>query len=188
MKQVIYTLFLGGCLFLTSCKDKCKDIVCENAGTCNDGVCECTEGYEGESCETLSISKYFGTYLVTPSEEECEGLSILGQNIDLSQFINNGTDPFVLKVSQDGSSINKVLLQHLTDPSVLNLKATVNGSSFVIASQPGETTTVLSFDLSSDVSGSGSFSQNQINISLTKVRSAANQTSECSQTLSGTKQ
>ena len=50
------------CLLIVSCgKDEednsgpnvdCGDYTCTNGGTCEDGACECLEGYEGNSCET----------------------------------------------------------------------------------------------------------------------------------------
>lgn len=46
---------------IVSCnQDKCKDVVCNNGGTCNetDGSCNCAVGYEGENCETLSRAKF----------------------------------------------------------------------------------------------------------------------------------
>ena len=45
---------------MNSCSDPCKDVTCENAGTCNDeGLCECADTYFGESCETNCVN---GTY------------------------------------------------------------------------------------------------------------------------------
>ncbi len=47
----------------TSCsKDKCKDVTCQNGGTCNDGTCTCTTGYEGTNCETLSRAKFIKSW------------------------------------------------------------------------------------------------------------------------------
>src|SRR4051812_28730932 len=47
----------------TSCnKDKCKDVTCQNGGTCSDGNCTCVTGYEGTNCETKSRDKFVGTY------------------------------------------------------------------------------------------------------------------------------
>jgi|GEM_PF-1333689 len=36
----------------SGCKDPCKDAVCLNGGTCDDGDCDCPLGYTGEHCET----------------------------------------------------------------------------------------------------------------------------------------
>lgn len=52
----------------TSCnKDECKDVVCQNGGTCNadTGNCECATGYEGDLCETKVSTKFVGTWLAT---------------------------------------------------------------------------------------------------------------------------
>jgi hypothetical protein len=47
----------------TSCNpDACKDVVCQNGGTCTDGTCACPTGFEGSNCETLSRAKFLGTY------------------------------------------------------------------------------------------------------------------------------
>jgi hypothetical protein len=39
-------------LWFASCgKDECKDVVCQNGGTCEDGVCNCVNKFHGERCE-----------------------------------------------------------------------------------------------------------------------------------------
>ena len=30
----------------------CQDVVCNNGGTCFEGDCQCTKGFEGENCDT----------------------------------------------------------------------------------------------------------------------------------------
>lgn len=45
-------------LSLTSC-DPCKDVTCENDGTCEDGTCVCADMYYGDACETHCMN---GTY------------------------------------------------------------------------------------------------------------------------------
>lgn len=54
--QSIATRLLALSLIFTvaSCSlfDPCSGVVCENGGTCNDGDCECTDAFTGESCAT----------------------------------------------------------------------------------------------------------------------------------------
>ncbi len=40
-----------------SCKDECDKVVCQNGGTCNDGTCECPDGYTGTNCESFDASQ-----------------------------------------------------------------------------------------------------------------------------------
>lgn len=51
MKKLLF-LFLGAALSLTSCRDKCKDVECNNGGRCDEGECICVDGYSGEDCST----------------------------------------------------------------------------------------------------------------------------------------
>ncbi len=48
---------------LSSCsEDNCEDVVCQNGGICNDGICDCAAGFKGTNCETLLNEKFRGTY------------------------------------------------------------------------------------------------------------------------------
>lgn len=51
--QVLYFLFATLFIFALSGCDKCKDLNCENGGTCVDGECQCPSNYSGENCETF---------------------------------------------------------------------------------------------------------------------------------------
>ncbi len=76
MKFKLYSLLaavaVATTVFFASCsEDKCKNVTCQNLGTCIDGACECASGYEGTNCETLSRAKFLGNYTFdeTPSSE-----------------------------------------------------------------------------------------------------------------------
>jgi hypothetical protein len=60
-------------LALTACKyDYCKDVKCENGGTCDNGLCRCTPVYEGERCEKLAREKFIGNWKGQgPGSYEC---------------------------------------------------------------------------------------------------------------------
>lgn len=58
------TIGAFGTVLYTSCNpDPCKDVTCQNGGTCNEGNCVCPTGYEGTNCETKSRDKFIGTYV-----------------------------------------------------------------------------------------------------------------------------
>lgn len=50
-------------VFYTSCtKDECKDVVCNNGGTCITGTCSCPTGYEGSDCSIITRDKFKGDW------------------------------------------------------------------------------------------------------------------------------
>jgi hypothetical protein len=51
-------LFLVGVtLLLSSCaKDECKDVTCNNGGTCAEGTCACPVEWQGSKCSDLNIT------------------------------------------------------------------------------------------------------------------------------------
>jgi hypothetical protein len=69
MKKIIMTLMtvasFATITTITSCnkeEDACKNVTCQNSGTCVDGTCDCTVGYEGTNCETEARTKYLGAF------------------------------------------------------------------------------------------------------------------------------
>jgi len=69
MKKYLNQLLFIAVLVIAGCgeDDPCEDVVC-GQGICVEGTCECPEGYEGASCETLEKVKYFGAYTITESD------------------------------------------------------------------------------------------------------------------------
>ena len=61
----ILTLSAFVAVIYSSCQpDKCKAISCAYGGVCDNGVCKCLPGYEGTNCETITRSKFIGSYQV----------------------------------------------------------------------------------------------------------------------------
>lgn len=93
----ILTIGAFSAVTYTSCnKDECKDVVCQNGGTCTDGVCACSTGYEGTNCQTKSTDKFLGTWTAV---ENCSG--------------NSNT--YQVTITADPSAANKVLVANLGD-------------------------------------------------------------------------
>jgi hypothetical protein len=55
-------MFSATLLFTGCAEDKCKKVECGTNGTCLEGLCNCTSGYEGDKCETMSSTKFVGLY------------------------------------------------------------------------------------------------------------------------------
>jgi hypothetical protein len=55
--------FAGATTLVTSCTpDACKDVVCQNNGTCDlNGNCVCPTGFQGVNCEIKSNSVFTGS-------------------------------------------------------------------------------------------------------------------------------
>ncbi len=77
LKSILMASFLTVGVFSTvlfsACnQDKCKDVVCNNGGTCSatDGSCLCAAGYEGTNCDTESRSKLIGNFLLSGSDND----------------------------------------------------------------------------------------------------------------------
>lgn len=58
----------GVTLYSSCSKDKCKDVVCQNGGTCAEGICTCATGYTGTNCETIYRTSFANTYKGTGSD------------------------------------------------------------------------------------------------------------------------
>jgi hypothetical protein len=69
MKNKIQIAFIGiialCAILISSCeRDRCKTrgIECKNDGVCFDGSCNCTSGWEGDSCQFAVNERFKGTY------------------------------------------------------------------------------------------------------------------------------
>lgn len=59
----IYFGIAGAIFGVSSCEqDSCTVLNCLNGGRCEDGLCQCPEGYEGAECESAVADRYAGVY------------------------------------------------------------------------------------------------------------------------------
>ena len=126
----------------TSCsKDECKDVVCNNGGTCSGGSCLCPTGYEGTNCETLSATKFIGSWRTTT-----EACTVSGSN---SQYD--------IVIAPSGTAAATLLISNLYAAGKTSTATFTNATQFTIASQ--------AFGASGTISGTGSISGTQVTIS-----------------------
>ncbi len=118
-------LSIGAFTFVTftACnKDECKDVVCNNGGTCINGSCACATGYEGTNCSTNSASKVDGTYTCT---ETCQP-PVTGGTWSSTVTVSSSDETNIV-ISNFGNSNTNVTA--LVDVNAITLNATdVNGS------------------------------------------------------------
>jgi len=122
----------------TSCtKDECKDVTCQNGGTCSGGTCTCPTGYEGTSCETKSRDKFVGTYVGT-------------------EICTTGTDTYNITVASNSDNI-KLTMSNLYNDNITAIGTMAATDSFVFSGNQGGAT----------FTGSGRLSTNTLTVHYT---------------------
>ena len=59
---LIFAAAVTAIVYSSCTKDACDNLTCLNGGSCGNGICNCPTGYEGTQCQTLSVSRFVGTY------------------------------------------------------------------------------------------------------------------------------
>ena len=113
IKALLYIAIVATTLSvaLISCTpDPCKDVVCQNGGTCLEGTCDCADGFVGTFCEGALVGNYnvSENSFTTGASSYVSGYTVSGSNVQISNFW--------------GTFVNKV-------------NATVSGSTITIANQ-----------------------------------------------------
>jgi hypothetical protein len=146
--MIRFTLYLYLVVLIVSlgaCKeDPCASVVCFNGGSCSDGTCDCTAGYEGDDCGTEMREKFLGGYTV-------------------SEICNGETYAYTMNITESGTSVSNIFLVNFGGLG-FNAEARVNGSSLVI---PSATIDVQGEAVTYE--GSGSLSGNILTITYTIV-------------------
>lgn len=144
----IKSIFLSGLLALgafgtltfTSCnQDECKDVVCNNGGTCNedDGSCTCPTGTEGNLCQTLSRDKFIGAYIGT---EQC----------------STGSDAYTITITANSDNL-KLTLTNLYGTGFTAVCTVTGTNTFSFSGTQGTVT----------FTGTGSLTGNQLSVPYT---------------------
>jgi len=132
-------LSLSFALVFNSCKkdeDPCDGVTCQNGGSCNNGNCNCTTGFEGGTCGTEWRAKFIGLY-----------------NGNFACSTGNFT--INLTITNSAAGVTSIVMSDGTDSWV----ATLTGSSSVnIASQ--------SISGGNTISGSGQLAGNILTLNL----------------------
>ncbi|MES2701317.1 MAG: calcium-binding EGF-like domain-containing protein [Bacteroidota bacterium] len=115
-------------LYSSCSKDACKDVVCQNGGTCADGNCTCATGYEGTRCETVARLKYVNTYVGNGTDNATPSNSYTGFRAVVTA---TGTDVTKLQlVLQDNTTTPVVALPiTLTTFTATNSTFTITSTS-----------------------------------------------------------
>lgn len=151
IKQFALTAFLTVSAFCavvyTSCnKDECKDVTCQNGGTCSAGVCSCPTGYEGTNCETKSRDKFVGTYVG-------------------SEICSIGTDNYSVTLAANSDAL-KLTYTNLYNDNITATCTMAATDSFTFSGTQGGAT----------FSGSGRLSTNSLSVHYTITNGAISNT------------
>lgn len=183
--------FIGAITF-NSCSDPCKDVTCENGGTCNEGDCECPEGFSGTNCEVddcAALGCVNGTAVLGVGGCSCEcDPGYEGTTCDTEQrakftgsytvneACNSGNYSYNVSVTTGSASVSTIIISNFGDYGV-NVTGTVNtdGTGLTIASQQ-----VTIGGSAATFSGTGQISGNILTISYTI--SSGGQSDTCTMT------
>lgn len=105
LRFAVFSFLFAISLLLNGCKDDpCQDVLCLN-GVCVSGVCSCDEGYEGESCGTLSRDKFL--HSIWYNNRSCPGATdLLLSKIEVGSSQNQEIRIFNLNSSPDTVTAN----------------------------------------------------------------------------------
>ncbi len=144
--SALVTISAFGAVVYTSCnKDACKNVVCQNGGTCSGGNCKCTPGYEGNNCELLSQTKFTSKTWTASDKAVSTGVAI----------------PTYVATITAGAGVTDVLIGTFSGKTSSGTSYFVNDVKGTIG-QDGLTVTIASQAPDSDgytVSGTGTYNE-----------------------------
>lgn len=147
MKNLIkFFSFAALVVFATACTpDPCKDVVCGDHGTCEEGLCICETGYEQNTdglCNTEVRAKFLGTWTVS---EDCT---------------QSAPSSYTTSVTISSGAILEVKITNMWGAFANQVTATVSGSTITIARQAPDSDSYY-------IEGSGTISGSTITMNYT---------------------
>jgi hypothetical protein len=144
MKKInlLFVALLGAMtLTLTSCDD-CKDVTCENGGTCAEGVCECPADYYGDMCEVHCVNGSYASGAcgceagyegdACDVESRADMLAKYGVTDNCSA---SGQSTYECTIASSSIAVDGVLIGNFWGVFVNDVKGTVSGDKITIAEQ-----------------------------------------------------
>jgi hypothetical protein len=174
-------------LTLTSC-DECKDVTCENGGTCSEGTCECADDFFGDACEVECVN---GTYADgtcgCDAGYEGEACTVLSRADMIGSYTGNdacsstgASSDYSSTIAASGASDDGVLVTGLWAGFFINtITGTVDGDVITIADQEPDSDGYR-------IEGTGTYADGGIAWDFDVTETATSNVDQC--TMSATKQ
>jgi hypothetical protein len=120
----IVTLSIFSAVIYSSCsKDECGAVTCLNKTTCQNGICICTKGLYGASCETAYRDIYAGDYKGKPPDDPASDTTNILRFVPTADTTNfNSMDVVWIDTSGAAQLVLPIELNnHSTSGSVFNV-------------------------------------------------------------------
>lgn len=145
MRTVASVLGILGLLLVTACKkDPCKNVSCQNGGTCSDGNCTCRLPWEGSRCEVDGRDKFVGAW---------SGTQNCGGSVDNVRFIITKSSVEATVILIEGEIRGE--LTSSTTFNVPNQQIVIQGTAFTISGNGVLNGNVLTLNLNISSGGQG---------------------------------
>jgi hypothetical protein len=96
-------------VFFAGCGDRCKPkFNCGANGTCLEGLCNCSDGYEGDSCEIASSTKFIGRW----KGQEMYHYDSYNDTVAVDWTAQASTKPTELKITAANGTVGVLKLKY----------------------------------------------------------------------------
>ena len=152
------TIGAASAVFYSSCsKDACKDVVCNNGGTCSGGSCTCPTGYTGTNCDTKTfIGTWSGTDVCNPGNSSYNITLTMASSSDSTKVLISNLGGFGASTSATGTLSNNATVVTYTNQV---LGAVTLSGVLTLTSKTSFTNTYTATDSTSIVTCNGTYTK-----------------------------